>query len=205
MHRITIIIIVLALLSSCASTDSDTNQTLGGLATVSALLVALPLIPFTEAYHAINDTEGKLIKEREHLEQRFDPVYAERTKLIEARDPAADATVVLNQGNVVFLPSVPKARMIPGIPYQESIEAIDFDLNQSIINNSEFLTYLLTLMDKDPIHESEGKFYFGEQYKIFIQAGFTYKEAFNQVMYSKLGATKSFNKSRNPTATPPVR
>jgi len=59
MNRIFFTIIIASLISSCASTDKKRNETLAAISTVSAIAVAVPLVPFAEVYHIINDTKGK--------------------------------------------------------------------------------------------------------------------------------------------------
>ncbi len=181
------------ILTGCATTSSDTEQTLGAVATVSAMAVALPLIPFAEAYHTINQTEKKLKAEREKWESILDPIYKERTKLILERSPETDAQELLKQNVTVYFPSLlgeitnfDLGTFYPGV---ENIWESDPDKKENyerVMSNS-LSKYLWTLMSNDPAHEnSESSHYFSGIYKTFISARFEYMEKFNLTMYHKI-------------------
>ena len=158
-----------------------TKQELGGVATVSALLLAVPLVPFAEAYHLINDTDGKNKKAREAWRAQFDPIYAERTAIIQARKPADDALALFNEGTVAFLPTVPGSGYYHGL---SSVGAAFKDPeNQSVIADNEFLLSMQTLMEDDPLHEETANYrYHSPTYDAFNEASKIYKTAFNQRM-----------------------
>ncbi|ASF17037.1 hypothetical protein K5M76_17880 [Shewanella xiamenensis] len=189
----TVIILLSFFLASCASNDGRHNETLSGLATVSALLVAVPLVPFAEAYHIINDTEGKNRERARLLAEKYDPVYNERISIIEQRSAESDARNLINAGVVALLPSVPGVKIYPGLLPKQS-EQIDHSSNSKSIEANELLAYLSSLMDQDPSHKQAGPYYFGEPYKKFISTGWAYKEAFNHIMLQQLNISKSSNR-----------
>ncbi len=178
------------LLASCASNDNKHSETLSGLSTVSALLVTVPLVPFAEAYHIINDTKGKTNEKMRLLSEKFDPVYNERIRMIEARDPQADATFLIEQNVIALIPSVPEANIYPGLLPQQAM-TVSHEFNDETIKTNELLTYLAELMSQDPVHKDAGPDYFGDPYRNFIFAGAAYKQVFNSRMYAELGLVES--------------
>jgi hypothetical protein len=193
MKHIKAIIPLALLLSGCASDPQEREQQLGGLATVSALVVALPLIPFTESYHALNQTEKKLREKREYWESVFDPVYAERIEIIDSRSPEQDAELVFSQGTEVYFPSLLNkvtrfdlGALYPGV---ENIwnEDPDKKMNYERSQANELTQYMWTLMSEDPSHlkaeHEDDVTYFSEVWKRFISSRFTYMERFNLTMH----------------------
>jgi hypothetical protein len=193
MKDIAAILILSLLFSGCASTPAEREQQLGGLATVSALVVALPLIPFTETYHALNQTEKKLREKREYWESVFDPVYAERIEMIKGRSPEADAELIFSQGAEVYFPSLLNevTRFDLGALYPGVEELWDADpdkkANYERAKSNELSNYMWNLMSKDPTHieaeEESDVTYFSDVWKKFIGARFGYMERFNLRMY----------------------
>jgi hypothetical protein len=171
----------LAVSALSACTANDVKQTEGALVTTSALLVALPLIPFAEAYHALNDTNGKARANGELWRKTFEPIYSERTALIKKRDPAADAQTAAAQKHIAFLPSIPGAGFYPGV--EQEAPNTDRSSNTKTIQNSDFLSYLQTLMDDDPKDKNEKEIGYrsgSAVYKEFQAASWRYKFAFNR-------------------------
>ncbi|MBA6250792.1 MULTISPECIES: hypothetical protein [unclassified Colwellia] len=172
-----------------------TKQQLGGVATVTALLVSVPLIPFAEAYHVINDTDGKAKEQREIWEAQFDPVYIARTDLINIRNPEFDAESLYRKGHVAFFPSVPSNGIYPGLKYE--MENSNYKENQLTISNNVDLNSLQVLMAKDPLHkETAGWKYNNDVFRTFWDTGLKYKVNFNQRM-SELSELHSPNKKIN--------
>lgn len=159
------------------------------------MLVAVPLVPFAEAYHVINDTDGKAKKQLEVWRAQFDPVYAERTKLISARSAKIDAESFYNQGIIAFFPSVPSNGVYSGLKYERGNS--DYKKNQQIISANESLKSLQDLMADDPLHtESAGWRYHSEILEQFRATAFDFKVEFNQRM-SELSGRHSPSKKTN--------
>jgi hypothetical protein len=89
------------LLTGCST--ETVNQNLGGVATASALIVALPLIPFALPFSAAEQIKEK--KKDEALYEKLDPVYQKRIEMIKARSPKADAGEAWNEKAIAFLPT----------------------------------------------------------------------------------------------------
>ncbi|XQF93733.1 hypothetical protein ACOBV9_08730 [Pseudoalteromonas espejiana] len=188
MRQILVLVLSIQLLVGCTS-----KQDLGGIATVSALVVALPLIPFAEAYHAVNDTDRKAKAQLDIWRQQFDPVYQKRVEVILDRDPIADAQQVFNDNKVVFMPAMYRSGLYVGLIWNH--EKTDGKANQAIIDNDELLTYLQTLLSNDPLHEKEAGYkYHSPMHECFSAKVFDYKAAFNKKM-SELSGKYSPNKA----------
>ncbi len=185
--KILIFLITSLLLNGCAS-----KQGLGGIATVSALVVALPLIPFAETYHAINDTQGKAKAQQEQWRLQFDPVYKERIKLIEARNAIVDAENIFNNSDVAFLPVTYQSGLYTGLIWNN--EKTNGEINQKLIDNNDFLKYIQSLLSDDPVHEKTANYrYHSRIHDCFESTVFDYQSAFNQKM-SALSGKHSTNK-----------
>ena len=188
MRKILTLFIISLILNGCAS-----KQNLGGVATVSALLVAVPLVPFAEAYHVINDTKGKAKKQLELWQEQFDPVYEKRIEIIEGRNPIADAEAKFHEGKVAFMPAMYQSGLYVGLLWNQ--DKTDGDANQTIINNDELLSYLQALLSNDPLHEKEAGYkYHSPIDDCFTAKVFDYKAAFNKKM-SELSGKYSPNKA----------
>ena len=189
MRKLVVCVLVILFSQGC------TKQELGGAATVTALLVAVPLVPFAEAYHVINDTDGKAKKQQEVWRAQFDPVYTERTKLICARNATIDAESFYSQGIIAFFPSVPSNGIYPGLKYE--MENSNYKKNQQVISTHESLKSLQDLMAEDPLHtETAGWKYHSEIFEQFWAKGLDFKVEFNQRM-SELSGVHSPNKKIN--------
>lgn len=177
---------ILVLATSCRT--ESRQETLGGVATASALVVAtafMPVIPFTLGYDAIK--EGKERKSDKLLYQQLDPVYEKRIEMIKARSPEADAAAVWNEGARAFLPFDPKALYHPGIePDVDQSALIGF---QQKTNQSPLFTYLNTLLSPDPL-QKEVKV-FNQSIRDFIHTGGEYETVFNREMYKRIRAEKA--------------
>lgn len=180
--------VVILLLGGCA-----TKQELGAITTGSALAVAVPLTPLTEAYHAINDTEGKATQQREKWQKQFDPIYEKKIETILSRDPIADAILKYNENKIVFIPGMSSIELYVGLRWDT--EKTYGELNQEIIDNDKFLTFILKLLSNDPVHEKEAGYKYNSQtYDCFAIKVFDYKAAFNTKM-SELSGKYSPNKN----------
>ena len=179
-----VIALVAVLLASCASPQAQQNA--AGLATVSAMAVALPLIPVAKSYLAIVGDSGK--DRRDALRARLDPVYEARTVMIDQRDPLRDVKTILQSGIKALLPSVPDGIVFPGLE-KPGYDFSAFAHNAEVVNRVELLAYLQTLMAKDPAdnpQENGGLTYMGPTALRFQEATWRYKTAFNQAMYRAL-------------------
>jgi hypothetical protein len=179
--------VVLLFVAGC-STDSI-NQELGGVATVSALTVALPLIPFAGAYHAIS---GDIRKEKEKeriIQEKLNPIYQKRIEMVKARLPKADADQVWKDGVTAFLSAAGRdGGIYPGLESTE-FNLKDHEENQRRIDSSNFLTYLQTLLSDDPLQQQARTF--SRKHNEFFDVCLNYEESFNREMYQRIQNSKS--------------
>jgi hypothetical protein len=181
---------VLLSLPACKSSERVKQETVG-LATVSAMAVALPLIPFAMPYGAI--TSAREEKQKRKLEEVLDPVYEQRRGMVTARDPVADAAQAWTNGARAFLPSLPRANIFPGLENTEfHLKQGNFaSENYARIMESEFLRYLETLMGQDPVHvQNSNVLYFSATYKQFLKVTWDYRERFNRETHARQTAAK---------------
>jgi hypothetical protein len=170
-------------MSSCTTSKQEAKDDLAGLSTVSALVVALPLIPVALPFAAVREAHDA--KAQKRLQAVLDPVYEKRIPLIQERDPIADAGRAWSSGARAFLPSIPRGNIFPGL------EDTEFNLkknygaeNYARLQQNEFMRYLETLMGDDPVQvQHSNTLYFSATYKRFLDAGWTYRKAFNKAMY----------------------
>jgi hypothetical protein len=179
------VLLAVIMLAPGCSTDSAT-QNLGGVMTASTLVVALPLIPFTLPYSAIE--QSKVRKKDKALYQKLDPVYQKRIEMIKARSPNADADEAWNQGALVFIPSIFNGGNYPGLEKTEyNLKNGKENQRQIIANN--FLTYLQTLLSDDPLQQQVQ--ILNKKYLEFLHVCWVYEEAFNLEMYQRIQNAKS--------------
>ncbi len=172
MRKILVCMLMLLLCQAC------TKRELGGVATVSALLLAVPLVPFAEAYHVVNDTKGKAKQQQEIWRAQFDPVYAKRAELIALRDPKNDADYYYASGSIIFFPSMPTSEIYPGLSHTET--KINTQLNQARIAQDETLSALQQLLSEDPLHtKTAGWKYTSDTLDRFEKLSRQYKTQFN--------------------------
>ncbi|MES1939082.1 hypothetical protein T5B8_02495 [Salinisphaera sp. T5B8] len=158
---------------------------LAGLATVSALMVALPLIPFVETYDWINNTDEKRRAKRRALAAHFAPIYAERTRRIRARAPKADANQLADRGVHVLLPSTPGGVVYPGLAHDRWAD-VDHERNADKIAADPLAVELMQLMAPDAVQDEHAEsHYSGQAWRDFIDAYFDYKTAFNEQMLAR--------------------
>ena len=202
MKQITPLLVSILFFAGC--TSSDVKQTAGGLETVSALAVALPLIPFAEAYHGISGDTKKAAKKMEDLRARLDPVYEARITLITQREPLVDARTLQESGVIALLPSVPEFDYYPGLE-SSAYDLSGFDQNAVVVRKTGLLSYLQDLMSRDPSEkeiEKDGIIYISPTYQRFQKASWAYKTTFNREMYRrKKEQTKEPNQALEPTST----
>jgi len=179
--------IVVLCLGGCAS-----KQDLGAIATVSAIAVAVPLMPLAETYHVINDTKGKAKKQREIWRKQFDPIYKKKLETLLSRNPIADAIQNYNENKIVFIPGKSNNDLYVGL--RSGNEPIQGKLNRDIIDNDEFLTSIHNLLSNDPTHEREAGYkYNSEIYDCFSIKVFDYKAEFNTKMSELSGKYSPYN------------
>jgi len=181
MKHIAGLLIISLGISGCISRES-----VSGAATVTSLLLAVPLVPFAETYHVINDSKGKAREKSEQLRQQFDPVYQQRIAIIDERDPNNDAIERFQQGTVAFLPNIRGISIFNGLLSQVSNES--GEANQAVLDGDEFLTSLQALLANDPLHDSEYIIHYNSSvYDCFFAKSFIYKLKFNQQMSALSG------------------
>lgn len=183
-------ITLLAFLPACA-TAKETRQgepKLGGLATISALIVGLPLTPCIPI-NVVRGLHERNVEKR--LQAELDREYANRIQLIQARDPIADATQAWSAGAKAFLPSAPDGSLFPGIENTELIAEFNSNKkfgpeNYARLQESEFLRNLQTLLSEDPAQVQHKNFlYFSQTYNQFVRVSWNYREAFNHEMWRR--------------------
>ena len=192
--------LLMVLMTSCTTSKQEAEEDLAGLSTVSALLVALPLIPVAMPFAVAREAHDA--RAQKQLQSVLDPVYEKRIPLIQERDPIADAGRAWSSGARAFLPAIPRGNVFPGL------EDTEFNLkknygaeNYARLEQNEFMRYLEALMGDDPVQvEHSNTLYFSATYRRFLHAGWTYREAFNREMYKYM---MSSNTALEPTATAP--
>ena len=173
----------MVLVTSCTSMKQEALGDFTVLFTVSGLVVALPLIPVALPFAAVREAHDA--RAQKQLRAVLDPVYEKRIPLIEDRDPIADAGWAWSDGARAFLPSIPRGNIFPGL------EDTEFNLkknygaeNYARLEQNKFLRYLEALMGDDPVQvEHSNTLYGSATYKRFLDAGWTYRKAFNKEMY----------------------
>jgi hypothetical protein len=176
--------------TGCKSSERA-KQEATGLVTVSAMAVALPLIPFAMPYGAI--TSAREEKQNRKLEDVLDPIYEQRRGMVTVRDPVTDAGQAWTNGARAFLPSIPRGNIFPGLENTEfhRKQGNFASENYARIMESEFLRYLETLMGKDPLHiQNSNVLYFSITYKQFLKATWDYREKFNRETHARQTAAK---------------
>ena len=198
-----LLLAILVLTTGCKNFGGGSD--LAGVATASALVVALPLIPLAETYHIVNRTGKKQKVDKEYLMSVFDPIYAERTRLISERSPEDDALVLIDQGIVVYFPSSnpnsDQYNVYPGVfmpgSKNELIKDMDDRANYEKIMSNELGRYLWNLMSKDPSHESlettRSNLYLSNTFRAFIAARFDYMERFNLTVFRSIEQDDGIN------------
>ena len=159
---------------------------MGGIATASALVVAMPLIPFAIPYSAIQQSQER--KRDKALYEKLDPVYQQRIEMIKARSPKADAEAAWKENTVVFLPTT------HGGDNYWGLEGTEYNLkngkeNQGQIDANKFLSYLQTLLSDDPLQQQVQVW--NDKYREFLEVCWAYEEAFNLEMYQRIQKSKS--------------
>jgi len=173
----TLALIVIVMLTSGCAGDVKGGGGAGGVATASALVVALPLIPFANAYHAVSGDVRKDAERLEQMNKELDPIYEKRIAIIEGLNPTEGAERVHSEGIEAFLPQQSDMQIYPGL---KNMDVVDSKANANKILGNEFLSYLQTLMDDDPVQKSE-KYanYYSPTFRRFRHLGSQYKASFN--------------------------
>jgi hypothetical protein len=194
-YQIIVYVIIFGSLGCSYDTAKENiKQDAAAVSIVSAMVVALPLIPLAEAYHIVNQTDKKIQENADYWESVLNPVYEERTQMIHARSPEEDAETIFNNGDVVYFPTtldeVPNYELgaiYPGVEFYPFFENDKVDSwqdpdqrkNRASVAHNELANYLWTLMSKDPKHET----YSPKTYGAFFNETQDYKEAFNLRMF----------------------
>ncbi len=170
--------------SGCTSSDlRDTGET---LATTSAILVAIPLAPFAEGYHALSGDVKKRAEAFRAESARLDPIYEQRRQMLAARIAADDANAVARDGFIVFLPPtagmVEENRTNPWPNFEPEFYA-DYEKAQA---GSKLYKALCDLVFDDPsqtaFEKENGMVPFSPTYKKFLTAKWEYIDAFDKRM-----------------------
>ena len=169
-------IVTLGLLTGCAG-EAKGGDGAAGLATASALVVALPLIPFAGAYHAVSGDVRKDAQRLEQMNEALDPIYEKRIAIIEKLNPIKAAEQVHGEGIEAYLPHMSGFQIYPGL---KNTDVVDARANADKIQANELLHYLQTLTDNDPAQSDERyKDYYSPTYQRFRHLGSQYKASFN--------------------------
>lgn len=171
------LVLLAILLSEAGCKTEEAKQEAAGLTTVSALVVAMPLIPFALPISAIEQAKDR--KKDEALYKQLDPVYQKRIEMIKARSPEADADTAYKENAVAFLPTVTNGNIYCGLE-QTKYNIEDGRQNQQRIGASTFLTYLQTLLSDDPLQAQVRVW--NQQFRDFLQTRWNYEKAFNLEM-----------------------
>jgi hypothetical protein len=185
-----LVLFITLLIASGCSTESR-KETLGGVATVSAIgaaTVFTPVIPFTMGYNLIEASKER--RSDKLLYEKLDPVYKKRIEMIKARSPEVDVVVAWNEGARAFLPFETNAIYHPGLGpdvYRPDLVELKQQTNQSPL-----FTYLQTLLEADPL-QKEVKV-FNQTFNDFLHTRGEYEAVFNQEMYKRMHAEKAAGK-----------
>lgn len=166
--------------SAGCSTESQ-NQDVAGVATVSALVLALPLIPVTLPLSAIR--EGRQAENDKALYKKLDPVYQKRIEMIKTRSPKADADEAWSENAKAFLPTTFDGDNYLGLENTE-YESKNGHENQQQISTNNFLTYLQTLLSDDPLQQQVKMW--NDKYNEFLDTRWAYEKQFNTEIYQQL-------------------
>ncbi len=174
--------------TSGCSTKGTSNEDSTGLVTVSALIVALPLIPFALPYsigHEISEHHSDKV-----LYQHLDPVYKERIKMIQARSPKADAEQAWGDKTAVFLPTTHGGDNYLGLEGTK-YSSRNGGENQMLINDSPFLVYLQTHLSDDPLQTQVHNW--NKIYTDFLDARWAYERTFNSEILRLIQGTNNLS------------
>ena len=167
----------------------------GGLATVSALVVALPLIPVAGVVGLASLAGPEAKRERaaaRELQTLLDPVYEKRTVMIRQRNPVLDVRDAIKIGPVGFLPESQYGVTFPGLKPIEHRSDFKFGQdNYAVVQGNEVARYLDELLGRDPLHRQHFRVnYSSAIYRTFKRASNEYRAAFNLEVL-RLGAAAS--------------
>lgn len=190
MPRIILPAILGIVVSGCSTLEPES---LGGLATVSALAIVLPFLPAAEAYHAISGDIERDRLQGEQLAEKLRPVYRERIALLAKRNPMADADRLAARGIIFIMPmDFPREHsfnMYPGMPVSwiKSIPSDQDEKAMEVIKSDQDAMYLMTISSDDPRHDVSVIYAFNQDpvYTRFFKERHAYKEAFNKRMAKK--------------------
>lgn len=167
---------------------------------IAMKVLAVPGVPIAKATNAIKSSNRRASQER--LSEMFDPVYGERIDIISKRDPIIDANHIYSNGAIAYFPynlsQHPASKkftgysQFPGLSLAQDAD-IDDERNFSVLHEDELLKYLVALMSKDPLHESEKGYYDSNTYIEFLRACSKYKKSFNMTMFDKYNQSKNAN------------
>jgi hypothetical protein len=138
----------------------------------------------------------EVVRQREEIHARLDPIYAERAIAVRARDAEADAREAIRRGDVALLPYTPGRDDYIGI---EGPPPLDAASSQRVIDQSEYLTGIVTLLTEDSTHprspfDNRASYdyavYFSDIFRDFLDARREYMARFNTVIAQHLKALR---------------
>jgi hypothetical protein len=183
----------------------DVQQTTGAATFGVAVIALIPVAPLIEGYHAVSGEQKKKQKSRAEWRAIFDPVYQERSAMIESRDPMADASTVFEQAGPAFLTSHPEGLYYPGLNSRMDILP-PLKSNLAAVAKSQLASFLSQLISQDPSHPPSSRTgYESEIYFDFIRSRGRYMEMFNRTMYSKRSLKEASSRTRSLQTTAELR
>ena len=127
----------------------------------------------------------EVVRQRGELEARLDPIYAQRTAAVRARDAAMDARVAIQRGEAALIPYTPGEADYLGV---EGAPPMDGLTAHAIIERSEHLSGIVALLREDAAHPRsrmgdretyDYSLYYSDTFKAFADARREYMIQFN--------------------------
>jgi hypothetical protein len=178
-HHLPVLLLPLFLLASCQSQEGGVPAA-GGLATAGALAVAVPLAPLAGVYHVLSGgVAGEQARDAARGEQEK-PVWQQRSRELQARNPQRDAKAAFAQGSVAFITYRLESTAIEVGKMQGSVE--DVASNARVIRSSPLLSQIMDLVSPYSLVKN-GDWIMTEDFRKYEAISKTYKAAFNTEMY----------------------
>lgn len=118
----------------------------------------------------------------ERLEEKLDPIYGDRIRFIESRDPKQDAEKAFEIREIAFLPSSPISRTYPGAA-DLRMTTTEAEENYQIILESEFLSAIENGLGIDQSHNFPEDGYYSLTFRKYGGVESEYRRSFNATMY----------------------
>ncbi len=152
----------------------------------------IPGIPALAITWLKSPSVEEAIQERADLEARLDPIYAQRSVAVRARDAEADVLEAVRLGDVALIPYTPGQSDYVGIEGPPPMEGA---AAQAVIDRSAFLTGIVGLLYEDSTHPRsrmgdretyDYSSYYSDTFKDFLTARREYMVRFNTAMVPHL-------------------